>query len=119
VTFDRSFCISALERALIPAQPEIFNSDQGAQYTSLACTKPLFARGVLISMDGRGRGFDTIVVERLWRSVKYEEVSRQDYRSVPEAMNGLQGYLECYNRERRHQALNYRTPAAVYRQGSK
>ena len=93
VTLDSSFCISALERALIRAQPAIFNSDQGAQFTSLAFTKPLLARGVLISMDGRGRVFDNIFVERLWRSVKYEEVYLKDYRSVPEAMNGLQGYL--------------------------
>lgn len=70
VTLDSSFCISALERALIRAQPAIFNSDQGAQFTSLAFTKPLLARGVLISMDGRGRVFDNIFVERLWRSVK-------------------------------------------------
>jgi putative transposase len=118
VTLDSSFCISALERALIRAQPEIFNSDQGAQFTSLAFTKPLLARGVLISMDGRGRVFDNIFVERLWRSVKYEEVYLKDYRRVPEAMNGLQGYFEFYNRDRIHQALNYQTPAAVYRQGS-
>ena len=74
---------------------------------------------MLISRDGRGRVFDNIFVERLWRSVKYEEVYLKDYRSVPEAMNGLQGYFEFYNRERIHQALNYQTPAAVYRQGPK
>jgi putative transposase len=119
VTLDSSFCVSALERALIRAQPAIFNSDQGAQFTSLAFTKPLLAHGVLISMDGRGRVFDNIFVERLWRSVKYEEVYLKDYRSVPEAMNGLQGYFEFYNRERIHQSLNYQTPAAVYRQGPK
>jgi putative transposase len=119
VTLDSSFCLSALERALIRAQPQIFNADQGAQFTSLAFTKPLLARGVLISMDGRGRVFDNIFVARLWRSVKYEEVYLKDYRSVPEAMNGLQGYFEFYNRERIPQAFNYQTPAAVYRQGSK
>jgi putative transposase len=119
VTLDSSFCVSALERALIRAQPAIFNSDQGAQFTSLAFTKPLLAHGVLISMDGRGRVFDNMFVERLWRSVKYEEVYLKDYRSVPEAMNGLQGYFEFYNRERIHQSLNYQTPAAVYRQGPK
>ena len=118
VTLDSSFCLSALERALIRVQPEIFNSDQGAQFTSLAFTKPVLARGVLMSMDGRGRVFDNLFAERLWRSVKYEEVYLKDYRSVPEAMNGLQGYVEFYNRDRIHQALNYQTPAAVYRQGS-
>lgn len=117
VTLDSSFCVSALEHALMRAQPEIFNSDQGAQFTSLAFTKPLLAHGVLISMDGRGRVFDNIFVERLWRSVKYEEVYLKDYRNVPEAMNGLQSYFEFYNRERIHQSLNYQTPAAVYRQG--
>jgi putative transposase len=119
VTLDSSFCISALERAWIRAQPEIFNSDQGAQFTSLAFTRSLLARGILISMDGRGRVFDNIFVEWLWRSVKSEEVYLKDYRNVPEAMNGLQSYFEFYNRERVHQALNYQTPAAVYRQGSR
>ena len=117
VTLDSHFCVSALERALIRTQPEIFNSDQGAQFTSLAFTEPLLARGILISMDGRGRVFDNIFVERLWRSVKYEEVYLKDYRSVPEAIQGLWRYFEFYNRERLHQALNYQTPATVYRQG--
>ncbi len=116
VTLDSRCCVSALERALIRAQPEIFNADQGVQFTSLAFTKLLLAHGVLISMDGRGRVFDNMFVERLWRSVKYEEVYLKDYRSVPEAINGLQGYFEFYNRERLHQSLNYQTPAAVYRQ---
>jgi len=117
VTLDSHFCVSALERALIRMQPEIFNSDQGAQFTSLAFTEPLLARGILISMDGRGRVFDTIFVERLWRRVKYEEVYLKDYRSVPEAIQGLWRYFEFYNRERLHQSLNYQTPATVYRQG--
>jgi putative transposase len=117
VTLDSHFCVSALERALIRTQPEIFNSDQGAQFTSLAFTEPLLARGILISMDGRGRVFDNIFVERLWRSVKYEEVYLKDYRSVPEAIQGLWRYFEFYNRERLHQSLNYQTPATVYRQG--
>ena len=114
---DSHFCVSALERALIRTQPEIFNSDQGAQFTSLAFTEPLLARGILISMDGRGRVFDNIFVERLWRSVKSEEVYRKDYRSVPEAIHGLWRYFEFYNRERLHQSLNYQTPATAYRQG--
>lgn len=119
VTLDSHFCVSALERALIRSQPEIFNSDQGAQFTSLAFTEPLLAHGILISMDGRGRVFDNIFVERLWRSMKYEEVYIKEYRSVQEALHGLWSYFEFYNRERLHQSLNYQTPAAVYRQGQK
>ena len=119
VTLDSHFCVSALERALIRTPPDIFNSDQGAQFTSLAFTEPLVARGILISMDGRGRVFDNIFVERLWRSMKYEEVYLKDYRSVPEAIQGLWRYFEFYNRERLHQSLNYQTPATVYRQGQK
>jgi putative transposase len=119
VTLDSSFCVSALERALTRAQPEIFNSDQGAQFTSLAFTERLLVRGILISMDGRGRAFDNIFVERLWRSMKYEEVYIKDYRSVQEAINSLRSYFEFYNHERLHQSLNYQTPEAVYRQGQK
>jgi putative transposase len=119
VTLDSSLCVSALERALIRAPPAIFTSDQGAQVTSRAFTKPWLGHGVLISMDGRGRVVDNIFVERLWRSVKDEEVYLKDYRSVPEAMNGWQGDLEFYHRERIHQSLTYQPPAAVYRQGPK
>jgi putative transposase len=115
VTLDHSFCLSALERALVQAQPDIFNSDQGAQFTSLAFTESLRARGIRISMDGRGRALDNIFVERLWRSVKYEEVYLKDYRTVQEAIQGIRGYFEFYNRERLHQALNYQTPETVYR----
>jgi putative transposase len=117
VTLDSSFCVSALERALIRAQPEIFNSDQGAQFTSLAFTEPLLARGIRISMDGRGRAFDNIFVERLWRSVKYEEVYLKDYRDVQDSINGLGSYFAFYNHERLHQSLDYQTPAGVYRHG--
>jgi putative transposase len=119
VTLDSHCCVSALERALLRTQPDIFNSAQGAQFTSLAFTEPWLARGILTSMDGRGRVFDTIFVERLWRSMKYEEVYLKDYRSVPEAMHGVCRYFEFYNRERLHQSLNYQTPATVYRQGQK
>lgn len=117
VSLDSSFCVSALEGALSKAQPEIFNTDQGAQFTSLGFTQKLLERGIRISMDGRGRALDNIFVERLWRSVKYEEVYLKDYRSVQEAIEGLRRYFEFYNRERLHQSLNYQTPAAVYRQG--
>jgi putative transposase len=117
VTLDSSFCVAALERALAIAQPEIFNSDQGAQFTSQVFTGTLSAQGIKISMDGRGRAMDNIFVERLWRSVKYEEVYLHDYRHVPEAISGLGGYFRFYNDERLHQALDYQTPAEVYRQG--
>jgi len=106
VSLDSSFCVSALERAIQTRQPEIFNSDQGAQFTSLGFTKRLLERGIRISMDGRGRALDNIFVERLWRSVKYEEVYIKDYGSVGEATDGLRRYFEFYNRERLHQSLN-------------
>jgi len=116
VTLDSEFCISALERALGLGQPEIFNSDQGAQFTSTAFTTRLLARGIRISMDGRGRALDNIFVERLWRSVKYEEVYLHDYCHVPEAISGLGKYFRFYNGERLHQSLDYRTPEAVFKQ---
>lgn len=117
VTLESSFCMSALERALIHAQPEIFNSDHGSQFTGLAFTEKLLEREIRISMDGRGRVFDNIFIERLWRSVKWEEVYLKDYGSVGEAIQGLHDYFEFYNGERLHQSLDYRTPEAVYRQG--
>lgn len=119
VTMDNSFCVAALERALQHGQPEIFNTDQGSQFTSQSFTGRLLAQGIQISMDGRGRALDNIFVERLWRSVKYEEVYVKDYRNVGEAKQGLKNYFEFYNRERLHQSLGYQTPEAVYRQGQK
>jgi putative transposase len=116
-SLESSFCVAALERALLVAEPEIFNSDQGAQFTSLVFTERLKERGINISMDGRGRALDNIFVERLWRSVKYEEVYLKDYRRMPDAIGGLGGYFKFYNGERLHQSLNYQTPEAVYRQG--
>jgi putative transposase len=118
VSLESGFCVAALDRALQLAQPEVFNSDQGSQFTSRSFTKLLLEREVKISMDGRGRVFDNIFVERLWRSVKYEEVYVKDYRSVREAIDGLHGYFEFYNRERLHQSLAYQTPEAVYRQAT-
>ena len=112
-----SFCLEALDRALAHSQPEIFNSDQGAQFTSQDFTGRLAAAGVRISMDGRGRVFDNIFIERLWRSVKYEEVYVKDYDGVLAARAGLAHYFAFYNHERLHQALGYRTPAAVYQGG--
>lgn len=118
-TLESSFCVAALDRALCLAQPEVFNSDQGAQFTSVVFRERLLAQGISISMDGRGRALDNIFVERLWRSVKYEEVYLKDYRHAPEAITGLRQYFEFYNRERLHQSLDYKTPEAVYRQGIK
>lgn len=117
VTMDVSFCLDALRRALslgTPRKPEIFNSDQGSQFTSSAFTGELLEAGVRISMDGRGRAFDNIFTERLWRSVKYEEVYLHDYQTPPEATNGLGNYFTFYNHARPHQALKWRTPAEVY-----
>jgi putative transposase len=114
VSLDTSFCVSALDWALARGHPEIFNSDQGGQFTSEVFTDRLKDKGVQISMDGRGRVMDNIFVERLWRTVKYEEVYLKDYRSVEEAVSNLRSYFDFYNRERFHQALEYRTPEAVY-----
>jgi putative transposase len=118
-TLENSFCVAALDRALCVARPEVFNSDQGSQFTSLVFTERLKAHGISISMDGRGRALDNIFVERLWRSVKYEEVYLKDYRHAIDAMKGLHQYFEFYNRERLHQSLAYKTPETVYRQGIK
>lgn len=115
ISLEGSFCLSALEWALNKARPEIFNTDRGAQFTSQEFTGRLLEEGVRISMDGRGRALDNVFVERLWRSVKYEEVYLKEYRSAEEARCGLGAYFEFYNRERLHQALGYRTPEAVYR----
>jgi putative transposase len=113
-TLDVLFCIDALEGALAVSRPEIFNSDQGVQFTSNEFTRRLDAAGVRISMDGRGRVFDNIFIERLWRSVKYEEVYLHSYESVREARDGLSRYFRLYNTERLHEALGYRTPYEVY-----
>lgn len=119
VTMESEFCISALENALEIGKPEIFNTDQGAQFTSEMFTGRLIERQIRISMDGRGRALDNIFVERLWRSVKYEEVYLREYQNVGQAREGLRKYFEFYNRQRLHQSLNYQTPEAVYRQGLK
>ena len=115
ITMDIPFCVEALNQAFNQGQPEIFNTDQGAQFTSQAFTARLKEGGVRISMDGRGRALDNVFVERLWRTVKYEEVYLRDYQSVQDARQGLGRYFAFYNEERLHQALGYHTPAAVYR----
>lgn len=113
-TLDTDFCLMALERALRYGQPEVFNTDQGVQFTSQAFTGMLQSVGIAISMDGRGRALDNIFVERLWRTVKYEEVYLNDYASVPIGRQRLGAYFPFYNTERPHQGLGYRTPANVY-----
>jgi putative transposase len=116
-TLDGIFCLTALERALLHAQPEIFNTDQGVQFTSLAFTGYLQQTGIRISMDGRGRALDNVFVERLWRTVKYEHVYLHEAETVMQLEKGLAGYFGFYNHERPHQSLSYRTPAEVYIQG--
>jgi putative transposase len=115
-TLDASFCIEALEEALDRYDaPEIFNTDQGSQFTSEGFTSPLISRGIRVSMDGRGRWMDNVFIERLWRSVKYEEVYLKGYESIPEARRELAAYFDFYNKRRRHQGLKDRTPDEVYR----
>lgn len=114
ITLETAFCLEALDQAFERARPEIFNNDQGSQFTSTAFTERLQAAGVRISWDGRGRALDNIFVERLWRSVKYEEVYLKEYQSVSEAERGLNAYFHFYNQERLHQALEYQTPVQVY-----
>jgi putative transposase len=114
LTLEIGFCLEALKSAFRRGQPEIFNSDQGSHFTSEKFTAALKARQVAISMDGRGRCMDNIWIERLWRSLKYEEVYLKDYESVTEARAGIERYFRFYNHERLHQSLGYRTPAAVH-----
>jgi putative transposase len=114
LTLEADFCLEALEAALAQGTPEVFNSDQGSQFTSEAFTERLKEAGVRISRDGKGRALDNIFVERLWRSVKYEEVYLKDYAGVGQAVRSLGLYFDFYNQRRVHQALDYRTPAEVY-----
>jgi putative transposase len=110
------FCIEALEEALSISQPEIFNTDQGSQYTSVNFLKPLIDRDINISMDSRGRALDNVFVERLWRTVKYEEVFLKDYRTMKmkEAYSSMKEFFKFYNKERLHQALDYKSPEYIY-----
>ena len=114
-TLDASFCIEALQEALAKyGTPEIFNTDQGSQFTAEGFIEQLDSRGIQISMDGKGRWRDNVFIERLWKSVKYEDVYLKAYSSIAEARKGLKGYFEFYNRRRRHQSLDRRTPNDVY-----
>jgi len=113
-SLEKTFCLEALDAALAISQPEIFNTDQGAQFTSAAFTGRLEEHGIAVSMDGRGRALDNAFVERLWRTVKYEEVYLQEYVNADEALSSLKRYWRFYNQARHHQALGYRTPAEMY-----
>lgn len=114
-TLDGSFCLEMLEEALRSGKPEVFNTDQGVQFTAEAFTGRLESAGVAVSMDGRGRALDNVFVERLWRTVKYEDIYVRGYEAVPDLHRGLSRYFVFYNDERLHQSLGYRTPTAVYR----
>jgi len=114
-TLDNAFCIEALEEALYISKPEIFNTDQGSQFTSLKFVSILQAQNIKISMDSKGRALDNVFVERLWRTIKYEEVYLKDYRTVKEAHSSLKAYIKFYNEERPHQSLEYKVPLSVYR----
>jgi putative transposase len=117
-SLETTFCLEALEEALTHyGTPEIFNTDQGSQFTSQAFTGRLAAAGIAISMDGRRRALDNVFIERLWRTVKYEEIYLKEYATVDELIVGLERYFEYYDRTRPHQALDYRTPAEVYGKG--
>jgi putative transposase len=113
-TLDSDFCVEALQAALSHYRPEIFNTDQGAQFTSRAFTGVLEQQAIAISMDGRGRALDNVFIERLWRSLKYEDVYLQGYETASELNVGLTKYFHFYCHERPHQALDYRTPGEVY-----
>jgi len=113
-SLDATFCVEALKEALQHGKPEIFNTDQGCQFTSGAFTDVLEKEGILISMDAKGKVFDNIFTERLWRTVKYEDVYIKGYQSIPEVQLGLAEYFDFYNNERYHQSLDYKTPSEVF-----
>ena len=111
---EATFCVEALERALGRGRPEIFNTDQGSQFTAEPFTGSLEQSGIKISMDGRGRALDNVMVERLWRTVKYEDIYLRDYSDGAEVRSGLTRYFRFYNTERPHQSLGKQTPAEVH-----
>jgi len=118
-TMDASFCLAALEEALARyGKPEIFNTDQGSQFTAAAFTGALIEAGVRISMDGRGRWMDNVFIERVWRSLKYEDIYLKGYADGREAKAGIGEYFAFYNEHRLHQGLGYRAPMAVWRDGA-
>lgn len=113
-TLTADFCVECLDEALQYGKPEIFNTDQGCQFTSEEFTSALLNRGIQISMDGRGRALDNIFVERLWRTVKYEDVYLKGYQTIPDAQAGLRDYFDYYNMQRRHSSLEHKTPWAIF-----
>jgi putative transposase len=113
-TLEIPFVLTAADQAMAQARPKIWNSDQGSHFTSPQYTRRLLDAGITISMDGRGRALDNVFTERLWRSVKYEEVYLHDYQTPRQARQGLTTYFHFYNQQRLHQSLDYRTPAEVY-----
>lgn len=113
-SLEAEFCIEALEETLEKGQCEIFNTDQGVQFTTKRFVDPLLSLGIKVSMDGKGRALDNIFVERLWRSVKYEDIYLKDYESVEDVKTGMGQYFEFYNHQRYHQSLGYKRPAEVY-----
>ena len=116
-TLDGAFCLEMLEEALGHGKPEVFNTDQGVQFTAEAFTSRLLSAGVGVSMDGKGRCLDNVWVERLWRTVKYEDIYLRGYETVPVLTQGMGRFFPFYNEERPHQSLGYRTPAEVYQGG--
>ena len=118
-TLDGRFCLEALDEALAVSRPEIFNTGQGSQFTAQEYTDRLEEAGIAVSRGGHGRALDNVFVERLWRSVKYEDIYIKNYERVAELESGLTGYFRFYDEERPHQSLGYRTPAEVYRAGSR
>ena len=117
-TMESMFCVEALERALAYGKPDIFNTDQGSQFTSNAFTGVLLDENITISMDGRGRALDNVFIERLWWSVKYEKVYPESYADGHALYQGLDSYFDYYNHERKHSALDKRTPAEVFMEGT-
>jgi putative transposase len=114
-SLDNSFCIEALNEALVKyGKPEIFNSDQGSQFTSCNFVKILLDRGIDVSMDGKGRAIDNVYIERFWRTIKYEDIHIKNYQSIAELKKGVEKYIEFYNSRRWHQGLNYSTPDVLY-----
>lgn len=113
-TLENVFCVQALEQALQYSVPRVFNTDQGSQFTSMDFIEVLKGRGIAISMDGKGRALDNVFVERLWRTVKYEDIYLKDYETVNQLRSGLAEYFSFYNTVRLHQSLDYRTPQEVY-----
>ena len=116
-TLEGRFCLEALDEALQRGRPEIFNTDQGSQFTARDYTGRLEEAGIAVSRDGRGRALDNVFVERLWRSVKYEDIYIKDYERVSELESGLTAYFRFYDEDRLHQSLGYQTPGEVYRAG--